>query len=240
MTQQSELPKAILFDVFGTVVDWRGSIVEEGEQVWRQRGLDVDWPAFADAWRGLYQPSMERIRSGEIGFVPLDVLHRSNLDQVLEQFGVADFPDAERVELNRIWHRLKPWPDVVEGLTRLKSKFIIGTLSNGNIALMVNMAKNRGLPWDVILGAEVSRQYKPHPQAYLGSARALDLPPSQCMLTAAHNSDLEAARDTGYQGAFVCRPNEYGPDGQPDLEPSDSFEFKAKSFTDLADQLGCD
>ena len=133
VTQQSELPKAILFDVFGTVVDWRGSIVEEGEQVWRQRGLDVDWPAFADARRGLYQPSMERIRSGEIGFVPLDVLHRSNLDQVLEQFGVAD-SDAERVELNRIWHRLKPWPDVVEGLTRLKSKFIIGTLSNGNIA----------------------------------------------------------------------------------------------------------
>jgi len=231
---------AVTFDVFGTVVDWRGSIIEEGERVWRGRGLDVDWAAFADAWRGLYQPAMQRVRSGEIGFVKLDLLHRQNLDQVLEQFGHADFPQADRAELNRVWHRLRPWPDTVAGLTRLKSRYIIATLSNGNIALMVNMAKNADLPWDAILGSEVARQYKPHPDAYRLSAAALDLPPERCMLVAAHNGDLVAAGEAGFQRAFVARPCEHGPGQQIDLHAEHAFEIVARDFLDLADQLGCD
>ncbi len=231
---------AITFDVFGTVVDWRGSIVDEGERVWRGRGLDLDWAAFADAWRALYQPAMERVRAGDVDFVRLDVLHRQNLDQVLEQFGHGDFPAHEREELNRVWHRLRPWPDAVAGLTRLKSRYVIGTLSNGNIALMVNMAKNAGLPWDVILGAEVARQYKPHPDAYLRSAAALDLPPQRCMLAAAHNDDLVAAGRVGFQRAFIARPTEHGPGQQIDLRAEHDFEVVARDFLDLADQLGCD
>ena len=232
--------KAVTFDVFGTVVDWRGSIIEEGERVWRARGLDVDWAAFADAWRGLYQPAMERVRSGNIDFVKLDILHRENLDQVLEQFGHGDFPEEEREELNHVWHRLRPWPDSVAGLTRLKSRYVIATLSNGNIALMVDMAKNAGLPWDAILGAEVARQYKPHPDAYLGSAAALGLPPERCMLTAAHNDDLVAAGELGFKRAFVARPTEYGPGQDKDLRAEHAFEIVARDFIDLADQLGCD
>ncbi len=231
---------AITFDVFGTVVDWRGSIIEEGERVWRKRGLDLDWAAFADAWRGLYQPAMKRVRAGEIEFVKLDVLHRQNLDQVLEQFGCGDFPEHEREELNRVWHRLQPWPDAVPGLTRLKSRYIIGTLSNGNVSMMVNMAKTTGLPWDVILGAEVARQYKPHPDAYLRSAAALDLPPQRCMPVAAHNGDLLAAGEVGFQRAFVARPVEYGPEQQSDLRAEHDFELVAGDFQELADQLGCD
>lgn len=230
---------AITFDVFGTVVDWRGSIIEEGERVWRARGLDVDWADFADAWRGRYQPAMEQVRSGAIPFSPLDELHRQNLDYVLEQFGFDDFPDDERVDLNRVWHRLRPWPDSVEGLTRLKSKYIVGTMSNGNIALMVNMAKFSGLPWDVILGAEIAGQYKPHPQAYLNSAKALYLDPGQCMLAAAHNGDLMAARAVGFQCAFIPRPTEYGPAQDMDLQAENDYEIVAADFNDLADQLGC-
>jgi 2-haloacid dehalogenase len=230
---------AITFDVFGTVVDWRGSIIEEGERVWRARGLDVDWADFADAWRGRYQPAMEQVRSGAIPFSPLDELHRQNLDYVLEQFGFDDFPDDERVDLNRVWHRLRPWPDSVEGLTRLKSKYIVGTMSNGNIALMVNMAKFSGLPWDVILGAEIAGQYKPHPQAYLNSAKALYLDPGQCMLAAAHNGDLMAARGVGFQCAFIPRPTEYGPAQDMDLQAENDYEIVAADFNDLADQLGC-
>jgi 2-haloacid dehalogenase len=231
---------AITFDVFGTVVDWRGSIIEEGERVWRRRGLDLDWAAFADAWRGLYQPAMEEVRSGGRGFVTLDVLHRQNLDRILERFGYADFPEKEREELNRVWHRLRPWPDSVAGLTRLKSRYIVATLSNGNIALMVNMAKHAGLPWDVILGAEVARQYKPHPDAYLGSAAALDLPTERCMLAAAHNDDLVAAGRLGFQRAFVARPLEHGPGQDRDLRAEHDVEIVARDFLDLADQLGCD
>ncbi|MEM7404822.1 MAG: haloacid dehalogenase type II [Pseudomonadota bacterium] len=231
--------KALVFDVFGTVVDWRGSIAREGEAVWRARGVDVDWAAFADAWRGLYQPSMERVRSGDRGFVKLDELHRENLDQVLADFGVTALDEASKQDLNRIWHRLDPWPDSVSGLTRLKSRFTIGTLSNGNIALMVNMAKRAGLPWDVILGAEVSRQYKPHPDAYLNTVAALGLDPAECMLVAAHNSDLKAAGEQGMQRAFVPRPDEYGGVRPPELEPELDFEYVAADFNDLADQLGC-
>lgn len=232
--------KALVFDVFGTVVDWRGSIIAEGESRWSKRGLDLDWAAFADAWRGEYQPAMEGIRAGERGYVPLDILHRENLDRVLERFGYGDFPDDERVELNRAWHRLRPWPDVVEGLTRLKTRYIIGTLSNGNIALMVNMARHSGLPWDVILGADVTHQYKPHPDAYRKTVQALDVPAEDCMLVAAHNSDLTAARGQGMRTAFVARPTEYGQGQGFDLEAEHDFDLVARDFNHLADQLGCD
>lgn len=231
--------KACTFDVFGTVVDWRGSIVAEGEAVWRARGVDVDWPAFADAWRGLYQPAMERVRSGNIDFVKLDVLHRENLEQVLKDFGVTGLSEADKAELNTVWHRLRPWPDSVSGLTRLKQKFIIAPLSNGNISLIVNMAKAGGLPWDVVLGAEVARQYKPHPDAYLNSAKALDLPPEECMLIAAHNEDLAAAQAQGFKAAFVARPSEHGSAQKIDLEPKYDFDYVATDFNDLAAQLGC-
>ena len=223
---------AVTFDVFGTVVDWRASIIEEGERVWRRRGLAVDFGAFADAWRALYQPAMEAVRSGATDFVTLDVLHRRNLDQVLTEFGHGDFPATERDALNRIWHRLEPWPDVVAGLTRLKTRYIIGTLSNGNIALMVNLAKHAGLPWDVILGAEVARQYKPHPQAYLGSAAALDLTPGRCMLAAAHNGDLQAASAVGFQRAFIARPTEYGPGQRVERSSSGLSRPRAGAHTD--------
>ncbi|NKC15463.1 MAG: haloacid dehalogenase type II [Gammaproteobacteria bacterium] len=235
----SEPIRAVTFDVFGTVVDWRSSIIDEGERVWRAKGVDVDWPAFADAWRGLYQPSMERVRSGATGFVPLDVLHRQNLEEVLARFGVTHLSDDDKAQLNRVWHRLRPWPDAISGLTRLKTRYIIATLSNGNIALLVNMAKRGGLPWDVILGAEVARQYKPHPDAYRNSAAALDLPPGQCLLAAAHNSDLVAAAKVGFQRAFIARPTEHGPAQSTDLEAEHDFEIVAEDFNDLADQLGC-
>jgi 2-haloacid dehalogenase len=231
---------AITFDVFGTVVDWRGSIIEEGERVWRRRGLDLDWAAFADAWRALYQPAMERVRASERGFVRLDVLHRENLDRILGEFGHGDFPEEERAELSRVWHRLRPWPDAAPGLARLKSRYIIAPLSNGNIALLVNMARRAGLPWDAILGAEVARQYKPHPDAYLRSAAALDLPPERCMLTAAHNDDLVAAGKLGFRRAFVARPLEHGPGQDKDLRAEHEYEIVARDFLDLADRLGCD
>ena len=197
----SDSIKALVFDVFGTVVDWRGSIIREGESTWRARGVDVDWPAFADAWRGLYQPAMARVRSGNRGFVKLDDLHRENLEQVLTDFGVSGLSDTDKDELNRIWHRLDPWPDTVAGLNRLKSKFIIATLSNGNISLIVNMAKRAKLPWDCVLGSEVSRQYKPHPEAYLNSVAALGLQPQQCLMVAAHNNDLLAAGRTRFESS---------------------------------------
>ena len=231
--------KACTFDVFGTVVDWRGSIIAEGENVWRARGVDVDWPAFADAWRGLYQPAMERVRSGNIDFVKLDVLHRENLEQVLSDFDVTGLSEADKAELNTVWHRLNPWPDSVSGLTRLKQKYIIAPLSNGNISLIVNMAKHGGLPWDVVLGAEVARQYKPHPDAYLNSAAALDLRPEECMLIAAHNEDLAAAKAQGFKTAFVARRSEYGAGQARDLEAEYAFDYVGSDFNDLASQLGC-
>ena len=231
--------KACIFDVFGTVVDWRGSIIREGQSEWRQRGVDVDWPAFADAWRSLYQPSMERVRSGKEDFIKLDDLHRDNLEQVLHDFGVTHLSDADKDNLNKVWHRLDPWPDVVNGLTRLKSKFVVGPMSNGNIALMVNMAKRAALPWDVILGAEVSRQYKPHPDSYRRSIAALGIEPNECLMVAAHNDDLVAAGNQGMPRAFVARAAEHGEHQTTDLEAKHAFEFVASDFDDLASQLGC-
>ena len=225
--------KALCFDVFGTVVDWRGSIAREVDAMFHRDGH-----AFADAWRGRYQPAMEEVRSGRRPWVKLDTLHRENLLAVLAEFEIT-LGDDEIDHLNRVWHRLDPWPDAVEGLQRLKKRYILATLSNGNVALMVNIAKHAGLPWDVILGAEVAGAYKPSPQAYLGSAALLDLAPGACMMVAAHNGDLVAAAACGLRTAFVARPGEHGPGQTSDLRATPGFDLAADSFVDLAGKLGC-
>ena len=229
--------KAVTFDVFGTVVDWRSSIAREINLLADEKEVSIDCAEFASAWRSLYQPSMSKVRSGEIPFQPLDALHRNNLNTVLEQYDIDQLSESEKGHLNRVWHRLDPWPDVIEGLVRLKERYIIGTLSNGNISLIVNMAKHSGLPWDVVLGAEVAGHYKPCPEAYLGSAKKLDLAPHQCMLVAAHNTDLQAASSCGFRTAFVARPTEYGPDQPPDLCADHEFDVVASDFVYLAEQL---
>ena len=231
--------RAVLFDVFGTVVDWRSSISQEVVSFAKRCDSVVDGEAFADRWRALYQPAMERVRSGSIAFVPLDQLHRENLDQTLMEFSLTNASEAEIANLNLAWHRLDPWPDVVPGLQKLKRGYQIGTLSNGNIDLIKNMARHAGLPWDAILGAEVARAYKPQPQAYLGSAAALGFEPSQCMLVAAHNNDLEAALQVGFKTAFVARPFEHGSDQETDLFAEEEYDIVAQDFMDLAEQLGC-
>jgi 2-haloacid dehalogenase len=231
--------QALLFDVFGTVVDWRGSIIAEMTRFGADKGIAADWVAFTDDWRGLYQPSMEKVRSGQRAWTILDVLHRESLDQLLDKYGIAGLSEAEKAHLNRAWHRLKPWPDVVEGLTRLKSRYIIGTLSNGNVGLLTRMGKNAGLPWDVVLGAETARAYKPLPQAYLASAALLNLEPAQVMLVAAHNGDLAAAAAAGLSTAFVPRPQEHGPHQKTDFKAERAWNVVAGSFVELADAMGC-
>jgi 2-haloacid dehalogenase len=233
--------KALIFDVFGTVVDWRSSIAREARAFAEPRGHKIDGEAFADAWRKLYQPAMEEVRAGRRGFVKLDLLHRENLDEVLAMFGITGASESELDHLNCAWHRLDPWPDSVAGLTRLKRKFIIGTQSNGNVALMVNMAKRAGLPWDVILGAEVVRHYKPAPAAYTEACAMLCLKPAEVMMVAAHNRDLLAAKAQGMATGFVARPDEFGKGVKKfDLAPAEGIDIDAASFTELADKLGCD
>ncbi len=231
--------RALTFDVFGTVVNWRDGVAREAEAALAPKGYKLDWFAFADAWRGGYQPAMEKVRSGGRPWVRLDELHRENLIELLERYGVAGLSDAELEQLNFAWRRLDPWPDSVEGLTRLKRKFVIATMSNGNIALMVNMAKYAGLPWDAILGSEIARSFKPTPQTYDRGAEALMLRPEQCMMVAAHNSDLLAARSRGFQTAYVNRPLEDGPNKRRDLRAENEYEVIADSMTDLASKLGC-
>ena len=231
--------KALLFDVFGTVVDWRGSIIAEGQAFGRARGLDVDWAAFADGWRAKYQPAMQRVRDGQTGWVKLDDLHRQNLDELLEEMAITCLTSDEIDHWNRVWHRLNAWPDTIEGLTRLKTKFILATLSNGNVALIVNMAKHANLPWDAVLGAEVAGHYKPQPEAYLKTAQILGLAPEECLMVAAHNSDLVAAGVCGLGTAFVARPREYGCGQTADKEAENEYHYVARDFLDLADQLGC-
>ncbi|MCS5608641.1 MAG: haloacid dehalogenase type II [Alphaproteobacteria bacterium] len=231
--------KALLFDVFGTVVDWRGSIIAEGQAFGRARGLDVDWAAFADGWRAKYQPAMQRVRDGQIGWVKLDDLHRQNLDELLEEMSITCLTRDEIDHWNRVWHRLNAWPDTIEGLTRLKTKFILATLSNGNVALIVNMAKHANLPWDAVLGAEVAGHYKPQPEAYLKTAQILGLAPEECLMVAAHNSDLVAAGACGLGTAFVARPREYGCGQTADKEAENEYHYVAGDFLDLAYQLGC-
>lgn len=234
-TNPSSNPQILAFDVFGTVVDWHSGIAG-AVQALRPA---VDGDAFALAWRAGYQPAMRRVMSGELGWTLIDDLHRLILDGILGQFGLSDLTEAERQHLNKAWHRLDPWPDVVAGLTRLKSRFTICTLSNGNIGLLTNMARHGGLPWDCILSAEVFRAYKPDPATYLGVARVFDLAPADVMLVAAHQDDLAAARACGLQTAYIERPAEFGAARPKDVSPDPANTRHAKDFLTLAEQLGC-
>lgn len=231
--------KALTFDVFGTVVEWRDGIVREAEKLGRSKGIDADWGRFADEWRGRYRPALNKVRRGEMPWTKLDVLHRMNLDDVLEAFGVTGLGEAEIEDLNRAWERLDPWPDSVEGLKRLKSRFIIAAMSNGNVSLMVNLARYAGLPWDMVLGSELARHFKPDPKVYRTGADLLGLRPERCMMVAAHNYDLIAASKCGFRTAFVYRREERRPGDTKDLEPEGDYDFVAESLIELADQLGC-
>jgi 2-haloacid dehalogenase len=230
--------KALVFDVFGTVVDWRTSVAQEVEGLAKRKGRTIDGAKFADAWRAGYGPSMNRVRTGELPWTKLDRLHRMTLDKVLVDFQFTGLSEAETDMLNRAWHRLRPWPDSVSGLTRLKKKFIIAPLSNGNISLMTDMAKHAGLPWDCILGAELARHYKPDPEVYQSAADFLDLARESVMMVAAHLGDLRAAKAVGLRTAFVTRPLEFGPDRKPDMKADFPVDISAKDFNELAAQLG--
>ena len=231
-------PKALAFDVFGTVVDWRSSIIRELEEFGRAHGVEQDWPAFADNWRAGYAPAMDRVRRGELPWTRIDDLHRMILEDQLGATGIAPVCSEDVDHLNRAWHRLDPWPDSVRGLTRLKERFVITTLSNGNVSLLTNMAKHAGLPWDCVISAELFHHYKPDPEAYLGCADLLGVRPEQLMLVAAHPSDLRAARAQGLMTAYVARPLEHGAGQQPHSIDDGEFDFTATDILDLADQLG--
>jgi 2-haloacid dehalogenase len=232
-TSDADSVELLLFDVFGTVVDWHGSIVGEVIRRWP----DVDGDALAIAWRSGYRPAMARVMSGELGWLRLDELHRMILDEILPQFGLEGLDDTERAEFNRVWHRLDPWPDSVAAITRLKSRYIVSPLSNGNIGLLTDMAKRAGLPWDCVLSAEVFRAYKPDPATYLGAAGIFDLEPEQVMLVAAHHEDLAAARACGLRTAYVERPQEYGTGRPKDVSPRAENDLHAADLGGLADQL---
>jgi 2-haloacid dehalogenase len=229
--------RALIFDVFGTVVDWRGSIIREGKALGRRKKIAADWDAFADAWRAGYKPAMARVRSGELPWMNIDQLHRLILDELLPRFGLADLTEDELDHLNRVWHRLDPWPDARKGLALLKRRHVIATLSNGNVSLLVNMAKHGGLPWDTVLSAELFRHYKPDPEAYLGAAAMLGFEPSEVMMVAAHKDDLRAAQACGLATAFVKRPREKGPKVKVDVRSEPGFDYNAANFIDLASRL---
>lgn len=239
MNAQASGVKALTFDVFGTVVDWHGSVAREVRGLARAKGLRVNAVKFAKAWRAGYRPAMDRVLRGEAPFEKIDVIHRAILEEVLKQFKVSTLTEEEKAHLNLVWHRLKPWPDTVRGLKRLKSRFIIATLSNGNTSLLVNMAKHGGLPWDCVFSSDTFKLFKPDPGMYLGAAGMLDLKPEEVMMVAAHKADLRAAAQQGLKTAFVKRPHEFGRNNNPDLASEPEFTVNAESFLDLADQLGC-
>ncbi|RUR39101.1 haloacid dehalogenase type II [Vreelandella populi] len=232
--------KAIVFDVFGTVVDWRTSLIHQfaelGKELEKELGFELSGEALADQWRQLYAPSMDRVRKGEIPWTDLDDLHRESLVQLLGQHGIA-LDEATIDRINLFWHRLTPWPDVQRGLTQLKEDYIIATLTNGNISLMVDVARHAELPWDMIFCAELFEHYKPDAEVYLGACRLLGLPPEKVMLCAAHNADLRAARALGMKTAFIPRPTEYGPQQQKDLAAEEAWDFVAEDFIALSEQL---
>jgi 2-haloacid dehalogenase len=230
--------KALVFDVFGTVVDWRTSVAAEVDELAKRKGLTIDGAKFVDAWRAGYGPSMNLVRTGELRWTKLDDLHRIILNRLVTDFRISGLSEDEMLALNRSWHRLRPWPDAVSGLTRMKKKFIIAPLSNGNVSLMTDLAKHAGLPWDCILGAELVHHYKPDPEVYKSAAEFLDLKPGEVMMVAAHLGDLRAARSLGLKTAFVVRPLEFGPNGKPDLNADFPVDISAKDFNDLAGQLG--
>ena len=230
--------EVLLFDVFGTVVDWRTSLQRWLQGFGRENNLQADWSALVDDWRAAYQPSMERVRQGERPYVTLDVLHRESLDVLLENYGLRGMLESDTREMARAWRWLDPWRDSVAGLTRLKRDYVIGTLSNGGLGLLVDMAKFAGLPWDVVLSADLFQHYKPDPAVYLGAADLLARPTNAVMLVAAHNYDLAAARSHGYRTAFVARPTEYGPRQRKDFGPEDAWDYVASSLEELAEKLG--
>ena len=229
--------KFLAFDVFGTVVDWRSSVIAEGEQLAKAKGINIDWAAFADAWRSIYRPFMDKVQSGELPWTKLDDLHRMMLAETLKKFAIESLSDDEKEHLNRVLHRLTPWPDSVPGLKRIKSRFIISPLSNGNISLLTNMAKHAGLPWDCILSAENVRRYKPDPSVYLLAPQLFDLAPEQVMMVAAHEHDLQSASKHGLRTAYVHRPLEHGPGKATAIPPKERYDIVAGDFLDLADQL---
>lgn len=232
--------KALVFDTFGTVVDWRSSVIAEGMTWGKAKGLNVNWVDFADRWRLGYGPTMDKVRKGEIPWTRLDDLHRMILDDLLKEFKIEGLTEEEKKSWTHVWRRLKPWPDSVEGLTRLKKKYMIAPLSNGNIALMTNLAKFGGLPWDAILGAELARHYKPDREVYVSAYYYLDLKPEEVMMCAAHASDLQAARSNGLRTGFIYRPDEYGngPVGVPNKAKPADFDVVSVSIIDLAQQMG--
>jgi 2-haloacid dehalogenase len=229
--------EALFFDVFGTLVDWRSSVAREAQRILGDLGYTLPWPAFADAWRGEYQPGMEEVRAGRIPFSKLDVLHRRNLERLLPRFGLQNLSDEVLDDLTRIWHRLDAWPEVPAALKRLKRQYKIAPVSNGNISLMVDLARRNDFPWDAILGAEVAGDYKPKPRVYLAACEALDLAPAQCMMIAAHSSDLAAASACGLRAGHVARPDEHGPD-TGERAPTVPVDAAGKDLSELADRLG--
>lgn len=233
---------ALVCDVFGTVVDWRSGVIRDGRRLGEREGLDVDWAAFADAWREEYQPSMDRVRRGEIGWRNLDALHRESLESLLERFEIEGLSEDQVERLNRVWHRLDPWPDSVPGIVRLRSEYVVAPLSNGHVRLLTNMAKRAGIPWDLILSAELSGHYKPDEEAYLTAVDLLDHEPDEVMMVAAHETDLDASREAGLRTAYVHRPAEWGPEavdeaGMPD---ESAYDIVAEDMEDLADRIGAD
>ena len=237
MTSDGTCVRAMFFDVFGTLVDWRTGVAREAERVLKPLGYDLDWTAFADAWRDEYQPGMEEVRSGRIPFSKLDVLHRRNLERFMPRFGMGSLPDEVLRELTLAWHRLNAWPDVPAALKRLRKKFLLAPVSNGNISLMVDLARRNDFPWDAILGAEVAGDYKPMPRVYRAACEMLDLAPAECMMVAAHSSDLAAAATCGLRTGHVARPDEYGP-GTGETRPTVPVDAAGKNLSDLADKLG--
>jgi len=228
--------KALFFDVFGTLVDWRSSIAREAEAMLKPLGTALDWAAFADAWRGEYQGAMDEVRSGRMPFCKLDVLHRRNLEITLKRFSIDSLSEEQKRELNLAWHRLDAWPDVPSGLAQLKRKHLLAPVSNGNISLMVDLARRNNLPWDAILGSEIAHDFKPKPRVYLAAAEAFDLKPQDCMMVAAHSKDLQAATALGLRTGHVARPNEHGP-GHGEASPTVPVDFAVMSLEELAEKL---
>lgn len=233
--------KAIVFDTFGTITDWRGSITRQGESLAKKKGIEgIDWEAFARAWRAGYRPGLHRVISGQRAWTPLDVIHRERLDEILPEFGLGDrFTEEEKADINLFWHRLSPWPDSIPGLLRLKRKFLIAPLSNGSLMLLASMAKNAGLPWDFIYSSDMHMAYKRDPEVYRNAVRLLGVKPEEVMMGAAHNDDLEAARKEGLRTAYINRPTEYGEDQVKDFKATSNWDIIVDTVEDMAAQLGC-
>ena len=237
MSESLKNVKAMTFDVFGTVVDWRSSIAREAKMMGEQKGFDFDWDNFADKWRAGYGPSMDKVRTGELPWTKIDVLHRMILDELLSEYNITNLTESEKDHFNRAWHRLDPWPDSVPGLTELKKNYVISPLSNGNVALLVNMAKYGGLPWDTVLSAELAQHYKPDPEAYQSTSEFLGFPIEQIMMVAAHKNDLKSAKGQGMMTGYIPRPKEHGPNTTVDSNPEDYIDIIGENFVDFANKM---